>query len=661
MRSSSRLRRLSAGVAAAIATVIVVAAPASAHATLESTDPSDGAVVATAPGQVAAQFDESVGVSADSLRVFSPTGDRVDDGTTTHGGEDSVITTNLRSNLPQGTYTVAWHVISADSHPVSGAFTFSIGKPSRTTVNPAAIITRASVFEGWLYGIARWAAYLAFSALIGTVFFLAMCWPKGARSRGAFRMIAAGWTVLVATSVAELLLQGVYAGGLPISRLVDPTVIRATTSSRFGNTVEVRLLLLAIAAPALTIGVQRIDGMAMFKRLQVGAVTLLFGGGLAATWAATGHASTGIQVPVSVLSDVLHLTAMAVWIGGLACLSLLVLRRADKPKQASNAVRRFSGIALICVCVMVVTGTYQAWRDVGSISALTDSAYGRMVLLKVLGILGLITLGYYARTWIATGFPKKKAAAAATATAAVEAVATAEAEETAEEEEAVAAEAMAADVSAGKSVATAAARSGQPGRSNRPRSSEGPAMRRPGRRTARVGNVPKKTGAPGDPMAGTVATLRRLRWSVTAEAGIAVCVLGVTAALVNSLPGRTASGIAGQPGATDVSLSFNTGTQQGTVLVVIEPGTVGLNQAHLLFQDSRGFQYSPAEVDISYTLPARNLGPITSTVENDGQGHYVENPVTLPFAGQWQVALTIRSDNFDETTLHIPMTVAQPQ
>jgi copper transport protein len=186
-------------------------------------------------------------------------------------------------------------------------------------------------------------------------------------------------------------------------------------------------------------------------------------------------------------------------------------------------------------------------------------------------------------------------------------------------------------------------------------------MRRPGRRTARVGNTPKKPGTPGDPMAGTVATLQRLRWSVTAEAGIAVCVLGVTAALVNSVPGRNASGIAGQPGATDVSLAFNTGTKQGTVLVVIEPGTVGLNQAHLLFQDSRGFQYTPAEVDISYYLPSRKLGPITSATQNDGQGHFVDTPVTLPVAGQWQVSLTIRSDNFDETTLHIPMTVVASQ
>lgn len=688
----TRLRRLAAGAATAIALVIAVAGPASAHASLESTDPTDGSVVAVAPGQVAAEFDESVGVSADSLRVFSPTGDRVDDGTTTHGGSAAVITTNLRSNLPQGTYTVAWHVISADSHPVSGAFTFSIGKPSRTSVNPAAIITRAGAFEGWLYGTARWAAYLAFAVLVGSVFFLALCWPKGARTGGAFRLIAAGWTTLVAASVVQLLVQGVYAGGLPISRVFDPTVIRATTSSRFGSTVEIRLLLLAIAAPALTIGVQRLDGMPLTRRLRAGAVTLLFGMALAATWAATGHASNGIQVPTSVVSDVLHLTAMAVWIGGLACLALLVLRRTDKPKQASNAVRRFSTVALVCVCTMVVTGTYQAWRDVGSISALTDSAYGREVLLKVLGILGLITLGYYARIWIASGLAKPAAATAKDALtvdtepeeeaeeAQAEAKAAQEAEALAETKAAVsktaASKAAASKAAASKTAVPAAkgavavsqatnpaaATGGSGGSSARPRSSDGPAMRRPGRRTARVGTAPKPAGSkasggPGEPTATTVSTLRRLRWSVTSEFGIAIAVLAVTASLVETVPGRTVAGLSGQPGATDVSLSFDTGTKSGTALIVIEPGTIGINQAHILIQDSKGFAYSPAEVDVSYTLPARKLGPITSAVENDGQGHYVDQPVTLPVAGQWQVAVTIRSDAFDETTLHIPMNV----
>src|SRR5262249_41976071 len=155
-----------------------------------------------------------------------------------------------------------------------------------------------------------------------------------------------GWVTLVGSSVLQLLLQGVYSSGLPVSRIFDPSVIQATTATRFGSTIEVRLLILALTAPAVTIGVQRLATETLRQRLRAATLALLGTMGVAATWAATGHASTGIQVPISVVSDTLHLTAMAVWLGGLATLTLLVLRDPEKPKQAAAAVKRFSTVAL---------------------------------------------------------------------------------------------------------------------------------------------------------------------------------------------------------------------------------------------------------------------------------------------------------------------------
>lgn len=148
-----------------------------------------------------------------------------------------------------------------------------------------------------------------------------------------------------------------------------------------------------------------------------------------------------------------------------------------------------------------------------------------------------------------------------------------------------------------------------------------------------------------------------LRRSVAAETGIALVVLAATAILVISLPGRNASGLATQPGSTDVSLQYNTGTASGTVLVVVEPGKIGPNQTHILIENTQGEPYSPAQVLVSYSLPSRNFGPINSKVSNDGPGHYLDQPTLLTFAGQWQVAITIRSDDFDETTLRVPATV----
>ena len=90
--------------------------------------------------------------------------------------------------------------------------------------------------------------------------------------------------------------------------------------------------------------------------------------GIATTWAVSGHADTGIQTALAVPVDVAHLTAMAVWLGGLAMLAGIVLGRGGPEQRAEKArlVRRFSPIALSCVIVLVGTGTYQSWRQVGT-------------------------------------------------------------------------------------------------------------------------------------------------------------------------------------------------------------------------------------------------------------------------------------------------------
>jgi copper transport protein len=104
---------------------------ASAHAALTSSDPGDGSVLKSAPRQVTVTFSESVGLLDDSLRVLTPENRRVHTGEVSHAdGRSDTARVTLPRGLGTGTFTVAWRVVSADSHPISGAFTFSIGKPS---------------------------------------------------------------------------------------------------------------------------------------------------------------------------------------------------------------------------------------------------------------------------------------------------------------------------------------------------------------------------------------------------------------------------------------------------------------------------------------------------------------------------------------------------
>ena len=388
--------------------VLVWTAPAaSAHATVSSTDPGQGSVVKTAPSQVSVVFDEAVEIQFGALRVFSPGGQRVDAGDVSHApGHADTVTVGLKGGLAEGTYTVAWRVISADSHPVAGGFTFSIGKPSATSVSNANLSTSGSRTVGVLFGVARWAAYLSFALLAGGAVFLFVCWPGGAVDRRVRVLLGAAWAGLVAATVASLGLNGPYGAGFGIGRVFDWAVLDASVKTRLGEALVVRLVLLALAAPVLVWVVRRLPEATRTHRMIATVAGSLLAVGTTATWAAADHASTGMQVPLALPVAVVHLMAMAVWLGGLTVLAAVLLPRGDMAVVRA-AVPRFSGIAFGCVTVLAVTGTYQAWRQVGTLPALTSTAYGRLVLLKIGGFLLLIGLGYLARTWIADNLPDR--------------------------------------------------------------------------------------------------------------------------------------------------------------------------------------------------------------------------------------------------------------
>ena len=320
--------------------VLGTSTAALAHATLVSTSPPDGAIVAKAPATISATFDEQVGVSAGSLRVYAPNGQRADNGAATHGQLPQQVTVGLLPGLGPGTYTVSWHVISDDSHPVQGAFTFSVGAPSSSVVTPASLQPPASKLVGLAFGVVRWLAYCCFALLIGVVAFVICCWPAGATRPGVLRLAMGAWGGLASATLAAILLQGVYGADQSMGHVFWPDVLHATLDSRYGRALGVRLLLVvaALIAFSVTLGVLPTANRRSRSAVAVAwaAVTI----GLASTWAISDHAGTGIQVPLAVPSDIIHLTAIAIWMGGLVTLVTVVLRSPGSPADSRKAGRR---------------------------------------------------------------------------------------------------------------------------------------------------------------------------------------------------------------------------------------------------------------------------------------------------------------------------------
>lgn len=222
------------------------AGPASAHAALGSTDPADGTVLQRAPGHVTLTFSESVGLRDDSFRVLDPGGHRVRTGAAGHAdGRSDTAGVALPDGLGEGTYTVAWRVVSADSHPVSGAFTFSVGKPSQTSAPVDTGPTEDPLTAG-LHQLARYLAYLAAALLIGTAAFVALCRPPDPAPLR--RPLVAGWWTLLAATVTLLVLRAPYEAGTGPSSALDAAALADTLTARPGVLLLIRLALLAPVA-----------------------------------------------------------------------------------------------------------------------------------------------------------------------------------------------------------------------------------------------------------------------------------------------------------------------------------------------------------------------------------------------------------------------------
>ncbi|MFF8191421.1 copper resistance CopC/CopD family protein [Streptomyces bobili] len=691
---------------------------ASAHAALTGSDPAQGTVVDKAPTQVSLTFSEQVSTDADAVRVLDPKGKRVDTGEPSAVG-GTTYSVPLHSGLPDGTYTVTYQVVSADSHPVAGAYTFSIGAPSATSVSASTREAGDGVVGG-LYGFGRYMSYAGFIAMVGGAAFVLGCWPAGTGVRALQRLVISGWLALTSATLFLLLLRGSYTGSGELGDVFDLELLGQVLQTKTGASLVSRLLLLAAAALFIAVLFGAYDKREGEEKRDL-TFGLAIGGtvvaaGLAASWAMAEHASTGLQPGIAMPVDVVHLVAVATWLGGL-CALLVALYRSETPVGVS-AVRRFSQVAFGSVVALVVTGVYQSWRQLGSWSAFTETRYGQLLLIKIGLVALLVGMAWISRRWTNRLAETAGGKPAGTETAGPE---TTETQATGAAEAAAAATAGTRKSStagkasaAGKTrVAKASATVTEPeegagetgdgsgsGSGAEPGSGAGAepgsgAGAEPG---SGAGAEPGSgagaepgSGAGAEPGSGSgdakrAAQLARqraamdatrqkrvrdadpqrlgLRRSVLAEAGVAVVLLAVTTALTSTEPGRTeqdakaataasSASAEGTSGAVTLDMSFDTGGTdgKGVVSVDIDPARTGANEMHVYVTRPNGRAFDIPEVKVAFTLEAQKIGPLPVTPDHITTGHWSANGVQIPMAGEWQIAVTVRTSDIDQVTV----------
>ncbi|MET8495926.1 copper resistance CopC/CopD family protein [Streptomyces microflavus] len=551
--------RLHAWVLALVAGVGLLlggAAPAAAHAVLSDTAPARGAVLAEPPSRVDLVFSESVSVSRDGIRVLDPSGRRVDDGRPTSKG-GGTYTVGLSGPAARGTYTVAYQVESADSHPVAGAFTFSVGEPSATSAVPT-VRDPDTGLVGRFYAVSRFGAYTGMIVMTGGVLLLLLCAPRGVALPTVRRSTAAAWVLLCASTLALLLLRGAYVGSGRLVDVADVTRLAETVRTKFGALLVLRLALLAGCALLWRYRGRIAGRYSPRAALASAGVTGL---AVAWTWAGAEHASTGPLPYLSMPVDALHLLSAGTWVGGLLILAWALVRAGDDVPP--EAVVRFSKVAFLSVCVLAVTGLYQSWRQVGTLSALMDTRFGQLLLLKAAGVGLLLGLALMSRRW-----------------------------------------------------------------------------------TKRLARRDREDRAP----------LRSLRRWVGAEAVVGLCVIAATTALVSTQPARAhgpeSTGTAASA-AVSLRMDFDTGGREGrgSADLVVDPGRRGPNAVHVTLTGPGGGLLDAPEIQVSLTSRSGSIGPLPVPVERVSEGHWTVSGFQLPVAGDWDLSLTVRTSEFDQTTV----------
>ncbi|MFG2680709.1 copper resistance CopC/CopD family protein [Streptomyces sp. NPDC048392] len=694
-----RVRTLVLLLLAAACALLAGAGPASAHAALTGSDPRQGAVVDKAPAQVSLTFSESVSMDDDSLRVLDPKGKRVDDGRPAGTG-GTTYSVKLHTGLPDGTYTVTYQVVSADSHPVAGAYAFSVGAPSATSVSVSGRAAGGGLIGG-LYGVGRYVSYAGFAVLVGGAAFVLACWPRGSGVRVVQRFVVSGWLALTAATLLLLLLRGSYTGSGKAADVFDLSLLGEVLQTKAGAALVSRLLLLAAAALFIAVLFGAYDKREDEEKRDL-TFGLAVGGsvvavGLAATWAMSEHASVGLQAGLAMPVDVVHLIAVATWLGGLTALLVALYRGpADTPVPAL-AVHRFSRIAFGSVIALVATGTYQSWRQLGSWTAFTGTRYGQLLLVKIGLVAVLVGVAYFSRRWTAQ---LAEAVPAIARQRGKERVGTSggrqnDRAKTAESSGAAGRTTASEGTTASGSTPAAEKTTGVPGRTAAAETSPG-AGKTPGKTPAKTsGNSKvdeKASGAAkgsgtargsGSERAAQLARQRAavdaarrkrqrdadphrfgLRRSVLAEAGVAVVLLAVTTVLTQTEPGRTeeetratgptsSAASAASTGAVTLDMPFDTGSQngKGVVRVELDPALVGANDMHLYVERPDGTAFDIPEVKVALTQKAKDIGPLPVVPDHITTGHWSASGVQIPTAGDWEVAVTVRTSDIDQVTL----------
>ncbi len=374
------MTRSALAVAVALVTLLVAVPAASAHAILLRAEPAIGGVTPTPPDELLLQFTEPVEPKFSQIEVTNDKGDSVTRGSLARADDEASLVIALQPSLADGWYRVELRALSVDGHRIQGVYPFGVGDagpaPEIGALAGSGAATGSIVLRFGMLG----------SLILGVglaAFRLLLVRPAdGVRPRALWRIDGTLLGLIVLALVSTPLYIAHETALFGDRSLLDAGWIAANLrSTAFGRGYTDLIVLIALFATVTVAALRTRKRWLSIAAVVVGAGALLVPG-------LVGHPGQGSVPALAVPLDWLHLCAAATWAGGLLGLALV------GRDAATRIAPRFSTLALLAVIALAWTGVIAALENVKSISNLTDTGYGRSLIVKSVLLAATMPLAY---------------------------------------------------------------------------------------------------------------------------------------------------------------------------------------------------------------------------------------------------------------------------
>jgi copper resistance protein D len=211
----------------------------------------------------------------------------------------------------------------------------------------------------------------------------------------------------VVAAVFLVPLRTIALSGGRVAEATDPGALWFVATSRFGDSVVLRIAGLAILLLALSDGPRLWRGEAGLggtgREMLLGRATrrrLVFVAGLVVVllgYAMTGHPQATNPWVVHVAAQWVHVTVAAAWFGGVCFLAIELRQqwRRGSARYTGEVVGRFSAMAEVTIILAALTGVLLANSQIHDPMAVLESAYGRAFVGKVVALGIVLVIGAY--------------------------------------------------------------------------------------------------------------------------------------------------------------------------------------------------------------------------------------------------------------------------